>query len=454
MMKTLAGAVVLFVLVAASVAAQGLSRTYTEPAVPPREVLDRLNLKMAWRVYLPMEKRRERIFSVHLLDDQMLIQTLAGAVFALDPFTGAMQWRAQFGVPYAVSQPLGFNADTVFAVNGTDLFVLNRKTGLMENDFDLPYSPAAAPVADESQIYLSLGTGRIHAFALPRAIAAAAIARGEKPPSEQPDRRSTLGVAGRALQAVGPLSSGLQAGVQSSGKPHLTKVWEYQVGSRLEQTPLVTPEFLLLAGSNGSLAALSKFSRRELYHFQGDAPVSAPLGQHGELAYMAQQDFNVYALDIVTGRMLWRFLGAGPILRKPAVTDSDVYIAPERAGLARLDRSTGFATWQNSTAEAFLASNPKFVYATDTSGRLLVLDRSRGIQLAIYEGTRDFVFPIPNELTDRIYLASNDGLIVCLHDRDYPAPLRMKTVAAPKAAPEGKAAAAGDMGAAAPAPEK
>ena len=31
-------------------------------------------------------------------------------------------------------------------------------------------------------------------------------------------------------------------------------------------------------------------------------------------------------------------------------------------------------------------------------------------------------------MTDRLYLASNDGLVMCLHDRDYPAPLRMKTV--------------------------
>jgi len=32
---------------------------------------------------------------------------------------------------------------------------------------------------------------------------------------------------------------------------------------------------------------------------------------------------------------------------------------------------------------------------------------------------RDFVFPVVNGATDRIYLASNNGLIVCLHDKDY-----------------------------------
>jgi hypothetical protein len=60
---------------------------------------------------------------------------------------------------------------------------------------------------------------------------------------------------------------------------------------------------------------------------------------------------------------------------------------------------------------------------------LLVLDRSRGTQLAAYDAARDFVVPIINDMTDRIYLASNDGLFTCLHDRDYSTPLQMKTVA-------------------------
>jgi len=59
---------------------------------------------------------------------------------------------------------------------------------------------------------------------------------------------------------------------------------------------------------------------------------------------------------------------------------------------------------------------------------LLVLDRARGTLLARYEGVNDFLVPMANELTDRIYLASNDGLLVCLHDRDIPNPIHVKNV--------------------------
>src|SRR5262249_5745018 len=82
------------------------------------------------------------------------------------------------------------------------------------------------------------------------------------------------------------------------------------------------------------------------------------------------------------------------------------------------------------TGDKVLAVNPKFVYATDRAGRMVVLDRDRGRELSRYN-VRDFVVPTANELTDRIYLAANDGLVVCLHDRDYPTPVAMKKLVKP-----------------------
>jgi hypothetical protein len=125
--------------------------------------------------------------------------------------------------------------------------------------------------------------------------------------------------------------------------------------------------------------------------------------------------------------------------------DDSVFLAPERAGLYRLNRENGETIWRNTNADRFLAANPKFVYATDRTGRLLVLDRARGVQLGVYGAAWDYVVPVTNEITDRLFLASNDGLLVCLHDRDYARPARMKEyfdLPAESVAAEKKAAAA------------
>jgi outer membrane protein assembly factor BamB len=435
-MKKLVGAIVTLLLAAPLAPAQNLARTYTTPLVPPREHLDRLNLKMDWRVWLPLDGRRDGFFSVQVLDDQLLVQTRSGGLVMLDAATGATLWRARHGIPYAVTQRPGYNKQSVFVANGSHLYALSRATGRLEWEFVLPDAPSAAPVADDTNIYLCLGTGRIYVYELPNPaapVAAAPAARpsaAEGPPVREFESR---------YRAGGSSLSSTATSVYLKPRPALPKeprpriLWEYTLGNgRLEQAPLLTNEFLTVADSNGVFYTTSKYTNRELYHFRAEAAVSAPLGQLGEKAYIASQDFNVYAFEIVTGRILWRVLGGAPILQQPYVTDEDVYILPQRAGLYRIDRESGQIIWQVRSADYFLAANKKYVYALDPTGQLLVIDRARGTTLSTYAGTRDYVFPIGNELTDRIYLAANDGLLLCLHDRDYPTPLRNRTLAEKK----------------------
>jgi outer membrane protein assembly factor BamB len=436
-MKKLVGAVVMLVLAAPLAPAQSLARTYTRPPVPPREHLDRLNLKLAWQLFVPMDGVRDGFFSVQILDDQILVQTRSGGVVMLDAATGATLWRARHGIPYAVTQPLGYNKRLVFVTNGSHLYVLSRATGKLQWEMVLPNAPSAAPVADEDNVYLCLGTGRIYVYELPnlaaRPVAAAKAPEPEERPTELPYRSGH-----RPLYSLGGSSYLKRPAAEPLG-PQPRLIWQYTVGQgRLEQAPLLTSEFLTAADSNGVFFTTSKYINRPLYSFRAEAAVSAPLGQYGESAYIASQDFNVYALDIITGRILWRVLGGAPILQRPYVTDQDVYVVPTRAGLYRINRTTGEIIWLNRSGDHFLAANPKFVYALDPTGRLLVIDKARGTLLSAYDGTRDFVFPIGNELNDRIYLASNDGLLLCLHDRDYPTPVRNKTVVEEKKEAEGK----------------
>jgi hypothetical protein len=138
---------------------------------------------------------------------------------------------------------------------------------------------------------------------------------------------------------------------------------------------------------------------------------------------------------MATGHVGWRYTAGTPVIHQPAATDEDVYLTSEQNGMARINRASGDGVWRvprgrdiltaNPDADRFLAANPKFVYALDRSGRLLILDRKRGITLSTYD-VRQFPFPVSNEVTDRLYLAAHDGLLVCLHDRAYPTPFRQR----------------------------
>jgi hypothetical protein len=64
-------------------------------------------------------------------------------------------------------------------------------------------------------------------------------------------------------------------------------------------------------------------------------------------------------------------------------------------------------------------------------GRLVVLDRVRGTVLSTLDVSA-YVLSTTNDQTDRVVLSANDGTMIALHDRAYPAPLALH---APKPTP-------------------
>src|SRR5262249_58946578 len=67
-------------------------------------------------------------------------------------------------------------------------------------------------------------------------------------------------------------------------------------------------------------------------------------------------------------------------------------------------------------AEAKELYSSAYIYALDRQGKLLVIDADRGTTLSSFDVSA-FTLPVTNYKTDRLYLASNSGLLICLHDR-------------------------------------
>lgn len=441
-MKRLLKAMVALLLTGAAARAADPSQLLTRPTVPPAEALDRLNLKLAWRAHVPMDGARDGLFSVQMLGPQVLVQTRAGLIVLIDADTGQAQWQRFVGKPYRPTQAPGHNSKSIFAINGNTLYALDRRSGQIQWQYDLPFAAAAPPAADEEQLYLCLGIGRLYTYKLLRPEKPAAPGttpdqgkKPEKPPATASTRPLAPYVASSTASSYVPLSTTIrELGSGTEPKP-IFPLFDYRTRAQLELAPLVAPSNLLLADAKGRLTGVSKEAPVELWQFVADKPVLVPPAQHGELAYVASQDANLYALKIATGKLAWRFTTGEPLAGKPAVTDEDVYVVPQGAGLYCLDRARGDTVWRNRDAQRFLAVNPRFVYAADRNGRLLVLDRARGTQLSTYDGTRDFVYPVSNELTDRVFLAANDGLLVCLHDKQYAKPVPMKKEEGPPPPP-------------------
>jgi outer membrane protein assembly factor BamB len=440
MMRTLLSLVAL-VLAATTASAQRSADLFSRPEIPPSEVLDRLHLQVGWHIYLPVDGRKDGIFSVQLTGKDILVQTRSGLVVSLDPETGRTNWRTAVGLGYRNWPGLAYNSRLVLVVNGTSLYALDRGTGAQQWHYELEDSPAATPTADEEQVYIPLGTGRLSVFVIATAAPPAPAGKpGEKPamspkPSDFERGPGVLPEPGTPSRPMGLYSGGpppvsITGGYGSresnrsgaESHPPLVMSFQHSGDYRIELPAVVTPEVMAAADAKGTVVGASRFTPKVLWSFPAEAPISALLEQHGDTVYAASQDGNLYALDMLSGKLLWRFTAPTPVLRKPDVTDEDIYAAPTANGLYRLERRGGQELWHNRTASRFLAANPKFVYAADPDGRLLVLDHRRGRVLSGYL-MRDFTVRIGNEWTDRVYLGANDGQLLCLHDSDYAEPV-------------------------------
>jgi len=459
------GALVTLFLTATAGMTQNPSHSYTSPTIPSDVTLQPLNLKLGWRTYVPMDGRRDSIFSVQNAGDLLLVQTRSGLVCAVETETGRVRWQARLGRPYRVSVRLGYNSQAVYVVNDQTLYVLDRNTGALLWDFDMPSAATTAPVADEAQVFLSLRGGTVSAYAIPKP-KADGFAKSKAPPRREEDKpkqqtssgssaasaaavggsvrvsgsmggsgvgltssigalASATGKGTRTIANIGPLSSARQTGGTATSGVELLREWSDASGLRLEVAPVQTADSLFLVDADGRVACLQKgVQQGQRYKFTlADGPVVVPPGIYAdkEEAYVASQDSNLYAVRIPTGGLKWRFTTGTPIVDRPAVTDADIYITTDRGGLRRLDRETGRVVWQTRSAHRFLATSPKVVYATDRTGNLLLVDRANGVQVGFCDA-RDFTVPVFNDLTDRVFFASNDGLLVCLHDRDLAKP--------------------------------
>ncbi len=84
-----------------------------------------------------------------------------------------------------------------------------------------------------------------------------------------------------------------------------------EAGTNFEVPVLIAPDFVTAVTNAGTILTLRKFERSEPFEFQAQGKVSAAMGQHGAMAYIGSEDYTLYALNMETHTLSWRFLAGG-----------------------------------------------------------------------------------------------------------------------------------------------
>lgn len=356
--------------------------------------LSSVGLEARWVAQAVLNINRDHMDFLTNDEELVYAESSAGVLTAFNAENGRKMWASQVGLNDAHGMAPVTNRDTLLIVSGPNVHGLNKFTGDELFVYRLPGQPTTTPGMDASSFFIPLTDGSMAGFSL-----------------------KTLA----HLERYGQLPPGVSRPM----------AWRFVSGERSVFPPVAGDQLIALATEAGSLHGVSgkgTTAGRTLYQLLLRSPMTAPLTyvnkEEGEMLLAASQDNRIFCLRLSKGaNMMWTYPMGSSMTEALMCVDDSVFVVTEGDGLTTLSLTQGLPLrledgkpWFVPSIEAVLAVTETRVYTVDVTQRLTILNRKTGA----VEGR----LPIPghsirirNNLTDRIYLSTESGGIMCLAEK-------------------------------------
>lgn len=298
-----------------------------------------------------------------------------GMISAIDADTGIHYWDRVIDSGSRVVG-LGASDSKVAVVIGSKVFCLNAADGRVLWSRETRYSPSSSPAVSDTHIFVPLGNGRLQ----------------------------TYNIEEEGLGSNSYFASGF-----SSARP------------------LVTPSGVAWVTDRGQMNfANPKTSSAVNFRLKAsNAIISSPTGK-GNMIFVASLDGYVYGIDRTRGRLEWEVTTGAGISTSPVPIGDALFVVSDARQLYKLDARTGnYAEGWEAPVEGvdkFLGATRKAIFGLDAFNHLVVIDQKSGRKTsAIPVG--DIALVLTNYESDRIYVASSQGLVQCVRDLSNPRPI-------------------------------
>jgi outer membrane protein assembly factor BamB len=253
---------------------------------------------------------------------------------------------------------------------------------------------------------------------------------GETARAEQPSRSRARAPIVWALFGYGPERT--KAPDLFLQRPPYRIVWTFRARSLLEFPPVVGYKRAYIAGLQGGLYALDVQTGRVAWRFRSGRCSAASAALAGGLVYHAFMnrppcdpptgrrtvDGEVVALEARTGKVRWR-TRVGATESPPAVAHGLVYVGDWRGEVLALDARTGKRRWTFRTddeVKAGVAVSGRRLYVGSYDGHLYALDALTG-RLLWRSAAQDRLgglgafYATPAVAYGRVYVGNTDGKV-------------------------------------------
>jgi outer membrane protein assembly factor BamB len=380
-----------------------------------------------WLAQAELDPSRARVCDMVLYEGALYVESTRANVTALDAETGQRLWARTIGNPDFPSMPLAVGGDFLAVLNGSELYVANRYSGEVLYEVKTAGSPNGPPALSDRFAFVPTAAGSILAYRLePLALGFKELPGTKKDLSDEEKQ-----VAEAARRADLRLRQDMIHPVvcQSNGKPFVQPLVTKQ---NREEERIAWPT------DRGALS-VARIDHQDMtvmslqYEVKTDAAILAKLAYRlpnpdpkvrGDAGIIFATSINgyVYAVSERRGDMLWKFPTSGPVYQPPALVEDHVYVVTQLGGLFCCDSTCGTQLWSAPDIVQFVAASKQRVYAADRLGRIQVLNAKTGALLDMLP-TELLPRKLLNAQTDRLYLATDTGMVQCLHEIEQTQPL-------------------------------
>jgi len=357
----------------------------SDAPLPTHQQLSRLGLERAWWAQAVLNPHRDKITHISIDEEVIYIQANSGVVTAFDSETGQQLWAVQLGKFDQPSFPAVSNDDQALIISGSTMYGIHKKTGRTLWTLVLPGAPSTGPAVDDLRVYFGTLDGSLYAYSL------------QKIRKLYEERR----LPQWSMEA---------------------QLWKYKVGKEITSPPITTGRVVNFASRDGSLYSVAAVDRKLVYQLETDKPIVAPLARLDNMMYMASEDNTFQALNLFNGKIEWEFTSGLPIRKAPFPVGSNLYLMPDRGGMYCLDNKTGVQRWWQAGIASFCAVVGDNLVTSDVDGNIVLMSTERG-QIIGTLPLRRFSIRTGNDLTDRVYLSTESGLVICLRQTGHQFPV-------------------------------
>ena len=357
------------------------------------------SLEKLWEAQAVLNVDRDKVAHIVNDEDVIYVQSTAGVVTAINAETGREMWTTQVGRTDEVAMPATSNAGIVMIVTGPKLYAMDKFTGRQLFSYRLNSQPSAGPVITEGSFLVPLSDTSVAACSL-----------------------KTL----QYLERYQKLPPGIAQPI----------AWRFVTGEVIKVAPVAGASRCAFVTDHGNVFVVDiggVQSGKSKFQFLLQSQPTAPLtlaSRDQEYLFAAAANNRLYCIGLNTnGRMQWTYPLGQRVSEPITVIGQDVFVVGDEGELMALGLKSGLPRQTTSGKPFVLTDVDKLVsvsenavYVLDSSGRLLTVDRKSGDVLEKSTEFQELKVPIRNSVTDRLYLSSTSGRVVCLKESgvDFP----------------------------------